>query len=151
MSFQQRRPLWISVVSLALSFSWSLDWWGQAEPQGSRRRGGGRPSWNWSWPTQLATCWSCSGSLHQGWENSRELDGCCCLVTKSDSFATPGTTAHQALLSMRFPRQEYSSGLPCPSPGDLPDPGIEPMSPAWLADSLPLSHQGSPWELSKGA
>ena len=48
---------------------------------------------------------------------------------------------------MRFSRQEYWSGLPCPPPGDLPDPGIEPVSPAspaWLADSLPLSHWGSP-------
>ena len=48
---------------------------------------------------------------------------------------------------MRFSRQEYWSGLPCHPPGDLPDPGIEPVSPespAWLADSLPLSHWGSP-------
>ena len=40
-------------------------------------------------------------------------------------------------LSMEFSRQEYWSGLPFPSPGDLPDPGIEPRSPAWQADSLP--------------
>ena len=56
----------------------------------------------------------------------------------SDSFATPGTVAHQASLSMAFSRQEYWSGLPCPYPGDLPDPGIEPaslMSPA-LADGF---------------
>ena len=48
---------------------------------------------------------------------------------------------------MRFPRQEYWSGLPFPSPGDLPDPGIEPaspVSPAWQADCLLLSHQESP-------
>ena len=43
-------------------------------------------------------------------------------------FVTPWTVAHQAPLSMGFSRQEYWSGLPCPSPGDLPDPGIEPMS-----------------------
>ena len=48
----------------------------------------------------------------------------------SDSFATPGTVAHQAPLSMGFPRREYQSGLPFPSPGDLPDPEIEPMSSA---------------------
>ena len=41
---------------------------------------------------------------------------------------TPWTVACQALLSMGFPRQEYGSGLPFPSPGDLPDPGIEPTS-----------------------
>ena len=45
---------------------------------------------------------------------------------------------------MEIPRQEYWSGLPFPSPGDLPNPGIEPGSPAWQVDSLPLSHQGSP-------
>ena len=44
----------------------------------------------------------------------------------SDSFATQKTAAHQAPLSMTFPRQEYWSGLPLPSPGDLPDPGINP-------------------------
>jgi len=43
---------------------------------------------------------------------------------------TPWTIAHKALLSMGFPRQEYWSGLPFPSPGDLPDPGIKPMPPA---------------------
>ena len=45
---------------------------------------------------------------------------------------------------MEFSRQEYWSGFTCPSPGDLPDPGIEPRSPALKADSLALSHQGSP-------
>ena len=44
--------------------------------------------------------------------------------------------AHQAPLSMEFSRQEYWSGLPFPTPGDLPDPGIEPGSPALQADSL---------------
>ena len=43
-------------------------------------------------------------------------------------FSNPGTGAHQAPLPMGFPQQEYWSGLPCPSPGDLPDPGIKPMS-----------------------
>ena len=52
--------------------------------------------------------------------------------------------SHQALLSMGFSKQEYWSGLPCPPPRDLLDPGIEPKSPALQADSLPLSHQGSP-------
>ena len=44
--------------------------------------------------------------------------------------------AHQAPLSMGFSRQEYWSGLPFPSPEDLPDPGIKPRSPAWQADAL---------------
>ena len=43
-------------------------------------------------------------------------------------FETPWTVAHQAPLSMGFSRQEYWSGLPCPPPGDLPDPGIKPAS-----------------------
>ena len=51
-------------------------------------------------------------------------------------FATPWTVAYQAPLSMGFSRQEYWSGLPFPSPGDLPNPGIEPRSPALEADSL---------------
>jgi len=49
---------------------------------------------------------------------------------------------------MGFPRQEYWSGLLFPSPRDSPDPGIKPTSPAWQADSLPLSHQGSPYDPS---
>ena len=51
-------------------------------------------------------------------------------------FATPRTVAHQAPLSMGFPRQEYWSDLPFPSPGDLPDPRIKLGSPALQADSL---------------
>ena len=49
---------------------------------------------------------------------------------------TPWTVAHLAPLSMGFSRQEYWSGLPCPPPGDLPNPGIELRSPALQADSL---------------
>ena len=56
----------------------------------------------------------------------------------------PWIVAHQVPLSMELSRQEYWSGLPFPSPGDCPDPGIKPMSPALQVDSLQLSHQGSP-------
>ena len=57
---------------------------------------------------------------------------------------TPWTVAHhQTPLSMGFLRQEYWIGFPFPSLEDLPDPGMEPTSPAWQADSLPLSHLGS--------
>ena len=52
-------------------------------------------------------------------------------------FATPWTVAYQAPPSMGFSRQEYWSGLPFPSPEDLPLPGIEPRSPALQADALP--------------
>ena len=51
-------------------------------------------------------------------------------------FATPWTVVHQAPHSMGFSRQEYWSGLPFPSPEDLPDPGIEPRSPTLQADAL---------------
>ena len=58
--------------------------------------------------------------------------------------ATPWTVAYQASQSMGFSRQEYWSGLPFPSPGDLPDPGIEPGSPALEADALPTEPPGKP-------
>ena len=71
-------------------------------------------------------------------------NNCYCLVTKLclTLFATPWTTAHQAPLFMGFPKQEYWNGLPFPFPGDIPDPGIQPVSPALQVDSLPLNHQG---------
>ena len=59
-------------------------------------------------------------------------------------FATLWTVAHQVPLSMGFSRQEYWSGLLFPSPGDLPDPGIEPRSPALQADALPSEPPGKP-------
>ena len=49
-------------------------------------------------------------------------------LSRVQLFATPGTVPHQAPLSMEFPRQEYWSGLPFPTPGDLPGPGIKPTS-----------------------
>ena len=57
-------------------------------------------------------------------------------------FASPWTVAHQAPPSMGCFRQEYWSGLPFPSPGDLPNPGIEPRSSALQADSLPSESPG---------
>ena len=59
-------------------------------------------------------------------------------------FMTPWTVACQIPLSMGFPRQEHWSGLPFPSPGDLPNPGIEPGSPVLQADSLPSEPLGKP-------
>ena len=62
-------------------------------------------------------------------------------------FVTLWTVAFQIPLSMGFSRQEYCSGLPCPPLGDLPDPGIEPMSltsPALQAGSLPIAPPGKP-------
>ena len=59
------------------------------------------------------------------------------------------TVAHQAPLSIEFSRQEYWSGLPFPSSGDLPDPGIEARSPALQVDSLPSEPPGKSQALSK--
>ena len=59
--------------------------------------------------------------------------------------------AYQASPSMEFSRQEYWSGLPFPSPGDLPNPGIEPESPALQADALLSELPGKlPWDYSEG-
>ena len=60
------------------------------------------------------------------------------------TFWTLRTVARLALLSMGFSRQEYWHGLPFPPPGELPDPGIEPVSPAMQADSLLLEPPGKP-------
>ena len=59
-------------------------------------------------------------------------------------FATLWTVAYQVPLSMEISRQEYWSGLPFPSPGDLLDPGIEPGSPSLQADALPSEPPGKP-------
>ena len=61
-----------------------------------------------------------------------------------DLLRSHGTVAYQALLSMGFSRQGYWSGLLFPSPGDLPNPGIKPESPALQADALPSEPPGKP-------
>ena len=64
------------------------------------------------------------------------------LLSRVRLLVTPWTAAHQAPPSMGFPRQVYWSGVPLPSPGDLPNPGIEPGSPALQADALPSEPPG---------
>ena len=66
------------------------------------------------------------------------------MLSRVRLFVTPWTVAYQASLSVEFSRQEYWSGLPFPSPEDLPDPRIEPRSLALQAILYHLSHQGSP-------
>ena len=73
----------------------------------------------------------------------------CVLVTQMCLFVTPQIIAHQAPVFMEFSRQEYWSGLPFPSPGDLPDPGIEPRSPTLQADSLLSGPPRKPWWATK--
>ena len=65
-------------------------------------------------------------------------------LSRVQLFATLWTVGHQTPVSMVFPRQEYWSGLPFPSPEDLPDPGIEPGFPALQADSLTSEPPGKP-------
>ena len=69
---------------------------------------------------------------------------CAQLLRRVRLFVTPWTVAHLAPLAMRFSRQDYWSGVPYPPPGDLPNPRIEPTSPALQAGSLPPSHRESP-------
>ena len=69
------------------------------------------------------------------------------LLSRVQPFATPWTVAHQALLSMGFSRQEYRSGLPFPSPGDLPDPGIKPASSPLAGGFFTTQPPGKPKEL----
>ena len=76
-------------------------------------------------------------------------DTVCCVLShfsRFRRFVTLWTVAHQAPLYMRCSKQEYRSGWPCPLPGDLPHPGIEPtfMSLHWQVDSLPLVPPGKP-------
>ena len=69
----------------------------------------------------------------------------CQLLSRVQFSATPWTVALQTPLFMGLSRQEYWSGLPFPSPGDRPDPGIKPASPSLQADALPSElYQGSP-------
>ena len=72
------------------------------------------------------------------------LSMCVCAQSCPSHSVTPWTAAHQAPLFMRFPRQEYRSGLPFPSPGDFPDPGIKPMSLALAAVFFTTEPTGKP-------
>ena len=66
------------------------------------------------------------------------------LLSRVRLSATPWTVAYQVPPSMGFSRQEYWSGVPFPSPGDLPNPGIKPGSPAFQADALTSEPPGKP-------
>ena len=75
---------------------------------------------------------------------TEEMVVCTCVLSLVQFSATLWTIACQAPLPMGFPKQEYWSGLPFPSPGDLPDTGIEPGSPTLQADALPSEPLGKP-------
>ena len=80
------------------------------------------------------------------WMEVMHTSSCVCMLNHSvaSDSAASWTVTSQAPLSMEFPRQEYWSGLPFPSPGDLPDPGIEPSSLVLQADSLLSEPPGKP-------
>ena len=97
-------------------------------------------------PTRLLHPWDFPGKstgvgCHRLLRNNTLLLSC---FSRVQLFATPWTVAYQASPSMGFSRQECWSGLPFPSPGDLPDPGIEPGSPALQADALLSEPPGKP-------
>ena len=73
-----------------------------------------------------------------------------CLWIQMPTDTSARTVAHQAPLSMGFSRQECWSGLPCPSPGDLPNPGVEPESPAPPALADGLFNVSTTWEIPEG-
>ena len=97
----------------------------------------------WRWVTCTMLTWK---AVSGWWKVSLHRLYVCVLSCFSRVwlFATLWSIAHQALLSMKFSRQEYWSGLPFPSPGDLPDPGIEPRFPSLEADSLTSEPPGKP-------
>ena len=72
---------------------------------------------------------------------------CAKLLQSCLTLGNPWTLDHQVPLSMVFSRQEYWSGLSFPSPGDLPEPGMEHIAPILQADDLPLNHRGSSYKL----
>ena len=77
----------------------------------------------------------------------RECVSVCQVASVVYDSVTPWAVVHQAPLCMGLSRQEYWSGLPSPPPGDLPNPGIKPRSPALQADSLPSEPPGKPIHL----
>ena len=82
----------------------------------------------------------------------RNITIMCCVELLSHVwiFVTPWTVAHQASLSLGIHRQEYWSGLPCPSPGDLLNPGIKPRCPSLQAEPLLSEAQGKPKNIEVG-
>ena len=77
-------------------------------------------------------------------KSTRDMCVCAQSLSRVQLFATSCTVAHQAPLSMEFSKQESWSGLPFPSPGDLPDPGIEPASLSLAGRFFPTKPPGNP-------
>ena len=130
-------------ASLPLGSSWVVDF-SHSNEWSNLTEGHGNPIicsqiWQKCWHPENTTCKYASEIRTVLEVLCLSLWGCVCMLshfTHVQLFATLGTVACQAPLSMEFSRQEYWSGLPCPPPGDLPDPGIEPES--LLSPALPL-------------
>ena len=100
-------------------------------------------------PSHLGNCWV--EALVQDFRGGCLNAGRACYsLSHVQLFLVPWAVDCQAPLSIGFSRQEYYSGLPLPSPGDLPDPGIEPRSPAQQADYLPSEPPGKPLNAGEG-
>ena len=124
-----------------VSHKWRNCSWGRSKlPKAHSRlitdRAGSELGFPFSFTRSLVECLLCAISVSFGGGGG--------VVTMScPTLATPWSVAHQAPLSVGFPRQGYWSGWPFPSSRDRPNPGIKPESPILQAGSLPLSQQGS--------
>ena len=135
---------WDGWMASLTRWTWVLvnsgSWWWTGRPgvlwfMGSQRVGH-------DWATEL-TWFLLSGRLHHRWEN-RKIRKKVLVAQLCPTHCDPMTVAHQAPPFMEFSRQEHWSGLPFPSPGHLPNPGIEPRSPILQAGSLPSESPGKP-------
>ena len=124
--FGSEDPLAKWMATHSSIFAWRIPWTeepGRLQPLGLQRVGH-------NWATDIFIHFSCLPYLDCKWSEVKSL-------SRIRLFATSWTVAYQAPPSMGFYRQQCWSGLPFPSPGDLPDPGIEPRSSTLRADALP--------------
>jgi len=143
------REAWCAVVhGVAKSWTWLGDWtemnWAPSEPSSSSviPVSTHRCRHFWSLPLAHVLIFGQFFLLPltlviSPWSEVKGTQSC-------PTLCDPWTVAHKAPLSMEFSRPEYWSGLPLPSQGDLPNPGIKPRSPALQADSLPTEPPGKP-------
>ena len=154
-SLHQEDPLDMEMAAHSSTFAWKIPW--TEEPGGLQSMGSRRVGHDWATPPPpppsiMEQCNTgkgggvplqhCRQELLMTWP----IWGQCVLSRFSHVrlFSTLWTVAHQASRSIGFSRQEYRSGLPCPPPGDLPDPGIEPTSPALASGFFTAEPQGKP-------
>ena len=129
--------------SVALARGW-LEASEQRTASGSRFWEAG---WDLGFPGDSVLLWWLKGLWVIVWNSVNQVK----LLSRVRLFVTPWTVAYQAPQSMEFSWQEYWSGLPFPSPGDRPNPGIEPGSPAFQADALPSEPPGKSCSITRAA